>query len=89
MTNGVQLLTSFSPQNNNNSTVIQQPYTIHMNSAAYVKSAFAGRNPASSSSSSKTSKEALLEKAHREYQLGDYVNAEIHCKQVRLLKIKI
>ena len=27
-------------------------------------------------------KEAILELAHREYTMGDYANAEIHCKQV-------
>lgn len=29
-------------------------------------------------------KEAILELAHREYTMGDYANAEIHCKQVNL-----
>ena len=27
--------------------------------------------------------DALLELAHREYTIGDYKNAEAHCKQVK------
>ena len=51
-----------------------------MNNAAYIKAAY-GR----SAQNAKNTKEALLEQAHREYQVGDYINAEIHCKQVRLI----
>jgi len=30
----------------------------------------------------KSARDQLLEQAHREYQTGDYVSAEIHCRQV-------
>lgn len=36
----------------------------------------------SKSSQGKSARDQLLEQAHREYQTGDYVSAEIHCRQV-------
>lgn len=36
----------------------------------------------SKNSQNKSARDQLLEQAHREYQTGDYVSAEIHCRQV-------
>jgi protein O-GlcNAc transferase len=58
---------------NTSPAIIQQPFAIQ----------FQGQNGLKfQSSPNKNMKEAILELAHREYTMGDYANAEIHCKQV-------
>ena len=84
MTNGVQLVANFGGSGGlatSSTTVIQQPYTIHMNNA-FMKAAYGQQRPNLLPTNHKSAKETLLEQAHREYQLGDYQNAELHCKQV-------
>jgi protein O-GlcNAc transferase len=62
-----------APQTNPASAVIQQPFAIQ----------FQGQNGFKlQNSPTKSVKESILELAHREYQLGDYNSAEMHCKQV-------